>query len=72
MEYAQKQILTSGGDSKCLGEIWRLQSPQLLVWSVLSVNTLNICKDAYGSFRRYMDMVAHVDSSDYIYRVVDV
>jgi hypothetical protein len=30
------------------------------------------CKDAYASVRRYMDMVAHVDSSDYICRRVDV
>jgi len=42
MEYEPKQILTSGSDSKCLHEIRRLKSPQLLVRSVLSVNTVNI------------------------------
>jgi len=35
-------MLTSGSNSKCLGEIRQLQSPYLLVWSVLSVNTVNI------------------------------
>jgi len=30
------------------------------------------CKDAYASVRRYMDMVANVDSSEYICRRVDV
>jgi len=42
MVYKPKQILTSGSDSTCLGEIRQLQSPYLLVWSVLSVNNVNI------------------------------
>jgi len=35
-------------------------------------NILYQCKDAYARVRRYMDMVAHVDSSDYMCRRVDV
>jgi len=35
-------------------------------------NRLDTCKDAYASIRRYMDMVANMNSSDYIYRRVDV
>jgi len=39
----------------------------------LSINNpASYCKDAYASVRRDMDMVANVDSSDYICRRVDV
>jgi len=37
-----KQILTWGSDSRCLGEIGKLQSPLPPVWSVVSVNCINI------------------------------
>jgi len=44
MECEWKQILTWSSDSRCLGEIRQLGSPLLPVWSVLSVNCVNIRK----------------------------
>jgi len=39
-----KRILTWGSDSTCLGEILKLQSSLLTVWSIVSVNCMNIGK----------------------------
>jgi len=47
----------------------KLQMPQV---SSRPVSSHRRCKDAYASVRRYMDMVANVDSSEYICRRVDV
>jgi hypothetical protein len=35
-------------------------------------NLVTLCKDAYDSVRLHRDMVANVDSRDYICRGVDV
>jgi len=42
MEYEPKEILTRGGDSISVREIQPLPSPKLPVWSVLSVNSVNV------------------------------
>jgi hypothetical protein len=40
--YELKRIITSGRNCRWLGEIWQLESPSLTVWSVLSLNLVNI------------------------------
>jgi len=44
MDCEPKEILTWGSNSRCLGEIRQFGSPFLLVWSILAVNSVNICK----------------------------
>jgi len=42
MAYVLKQNVTWGSDSRCLSEIRQYQSPSLPVWSVLSINSVNM------------------------------
>jgi hypothetical protein len=41
-------------------------------WECPAQQNVSACKDAYASVRRYMDMVADVDLSDYVCRGVEV
>ena len=41
-------------------------------WTNAHITGVLLCKYAYASVRLHKDMVAHVDSSDYICRRVDV
>jgi len=57
---------------KTLGKVNRTRyTPDSLAGNK-RVQLITICKDVYASVRLHRDMVANVDSSDYICRHVDV